>query len=398
MSNYKFLSECKKDFLNEKKVIVRVDCNVPMKESTITDDSRIKAIIPTIKFLLEKNTSIILLTHFGRPKGKVVKSLRVDPIVKRLSKLLDKKIIKFDDCLGEEVENAKKKLKPQEIIFLENTRFHKEETQNDIEFSKELSKNADLFVQDAFGCVHRAHASTEGITQHLPSYMGLLLETEYKVLSKFLQGDNKNMSLIIGGAKIDTKIGLIKTFLPLVRHICIGGGLANTFLAAKGIDTKDSLVEEDKISLAKEILENSNNKIVLPTDVIVSKEISEDSETRNINLLKNETLEEGDKILDIGEESIDKFNSIINKSDSLLWNGPLGLFEFSPFANGTKTVVENMTSCKDLISIVGGGDSIDAIHRFNIDESLFFHISTGGGAMLEFLEGKELPGIKGLEE
>jgi phosphoglycerate kinase len=399
MEKYNFISECEKNFLNKKKIMLRVDCNVPVQNNKITDDSRIKAIIPTIKFLLKNNTSIIIITHFGRPKGNIVESLRVDIIVKRLSELLNHNIVKYNNCIGIEVENAKKNIQPQEIIFLENTRFHKEETNNNKQFSEELSKNTDIFIQDAFGCVHRSHSSTEGITKFLPSYMGLLLETEYRVLNKFLKGRNKNMSLIIGGAKIDTKIGLIQTFLPLVKNICIGGGLANTFLAAKGYEIQDSLVEKDKIPLAKEILENSDNKIILPTDVIVSKEINETSKTKLINLLNNENLEKGDKILDIGKETINKFNLIIKESESLLWNGPLGLFEYTPFSNGTKEIIETISyNYKNIISIVGGGDSIDAIHRFNIDESLFFHISTGGGAMLEFLEGKELPGIRGLQK
>lgn len=397
-SAYKRLSLQEPQLLKGKKALIRVDFNVPMKDGVIEDDSRIVGALHTLKFLHERGCAVVILSHLGRPKGKKVESLCLDPIAKRLSELLGIPVRKIDDCVGEEVQNAKKTIQPGEIIMLENTRFHLAETENFASFSRELAEDMDFFVQDAFGCVHRAHASTEGVTHFLPSLMGFLLEKEFEALKSVFTERKKPLTLVIGGAKIDTKIGVIRNFLPLADTILIGGGLANTFFHAKGYAVEDSLVELDKAEIAKNILQEAGEescKIVLPKDIVVAKEISDTAQTRIVHRKNGEPMEKGEKILDIGPESIAQFQEILLESQTIIWNGPVGLFEFSPFSAGTKSVgqaVEKNTG----ITIVGGGDSVDAINRFGFSHTHFSHISTGGGAMLEFLEGKMLPGISAL--
>ena len=397
---YRRLSNQPKTVINGKKALIRVDFNVPITNGKIDDDSRIKGALPTIQYLLENNCSIVILSHLGRPKGKVVKDLKLDVVGKRLEELLGKKVTKLDECIGNEVQNAKKKLKPGEILLLENTRFYSEETHNLAPFARELAENMDFFVQDAFGCVHRAHASVEGVTHFLPSMMGFLVEKEFENLKGVFINKKKPLTLLIGGAKIDTKIGVIRNFLPIADTILIGGGLANTFLNAKGYDVKNSLVELDKAKLALEILQDAGEEacqIMLPRDFVVSKEISETAETRILNRKEGEQMEDGEKILDIGPETIKRFSEVIKNSQTIVWNGPVGLFEFTPFSSGTKQLGKAIEE-NNHITIVGGGDSVDAINRFKFDKNKFSHISTGGGAMLEFLEGKMLPGISALKK
>lgn len=381
-----------------KKALVRVDFNVPLSDDAVIDDSRIKAALPTIELLNKSGCAIVILSHLGRPKGKVVEKMRLDLVAKRLEELINIPVQKIDTCIGETAQTAKEKLNPGEILLLENTRFHLEETENLTHFSRQLAQGMDMFVQDAFGCVHRSHASTEGVTHFLPSMMGLLVEKEFEALKTVFTERKKPITLVISGAKIDTKIGVIRNFLPIADNILIGGGIANTFFHAKGYNVQDSLVELDKVELARNILQEAGEescRIVLPRDLVVAKELSEDAQTRIIHRKNGEILEKGDKILDIGPESITMMENIIATSQTIVWNGPMGVFEFAPFAAGTKAIGEAIANNKN-ISLVGGGDSVDAIHRFGFDESNFSHISTGGGAMLEFLEGKMLPGISAL--
>lgn len=397
---YRRLSKQSKDLLKEKKALIRVDFNVPITDGKIDDDSRIKGALPTIQYLLENNCSIVILSHLGRPKGKIVEKLRLDVVAERLQELLGRNVTKLDECIGENVQNAKKNLKPGEILLLENTRFYSDETHNLAQFSRKLAENMDFFVQDAFGCVHRAHASVEGVTHFLPSMMGLLVEKEFEALKSVFVNKKKPLTLLIGGAKIDTKIGVIRNFLSIADTILIGGGLANTFFNAKGYDVKDSLVELDKAPVALSILQDAGEeacRIMLPQDFVVSKDISETAETRILNRKRGEKMEDGEKILDIGPDTIKQFSEVIANSQTVIWNGPAGLFEFSPFANGTKELGQAIEDNNN-VTIVGGGDSVDAINRFQFDENKFSHISTGGGAMLEFLEGKMLPGISALKK
>lgn len=376
-----------------KHVLLRLDLNVPMKNGVIQDDTRLQAALPTLHFLLEKKSKIIILTHLGRPKGKVVDALRVDPLAKALALLLNKEVQKLDDCRGENVRQKVNAMKEGEILLLENTRFHPEEVKNDPAFSEELATLATIYVDDAFGAVHRAHASTVGVAKLLPSYAGFLIESEIKHLSPLLEKDLEGLCLIVGGAKIDTKIGILERFLGRADAFLIGGALANTFIAAQGYDVRDSLFQKDKLPLAKRFLEATNAALV-PTDLIVSKEISNTAETQQCTA---DRIPEGMKILDLGPETIQRFLKVISQSRIIVWNGPLGLYEFAPFQNATKQIaaalVQSSASC-----ILGGGDTIDAIKTFGYHSKDFTHVSTGGGAMLEFLEGKPLPGLEVLAQ
>ncbi len=399
-SSFRKLSQEEPQKLKGKRALLRVDFNVPQEDGKILDDSRIKATLPTLRFLMDRGCSVVILSHLGRPKGTVMEKYRLTEVGKRLEELLQKKIQKLDVCIGEEAREAKKSLKNGEILLLENTRFHIEETENILSFAEELTEECDFFVQDAFGCVHRAHASTEGVAHFLPAMMGFLVEKEVDTLKNVFEEKKSPLTLVIGGAKIDTKIGVIHNFLKIADSILIGGGLANTFFNAKGYDVQESLVEKDKAELARKILQEAGEekcRIVLPRDIIASKEITNEASTRVVHRKNGELLEAGEKILDIGPETIALFKDIIAQSETIVWNGPLGLFEYEPFSNGTKTIANAIASAS-ATSIVGGGDSIDAIHRFAIPEHQFSHISTGGGAMLEFLEGKILPGVSVLRK
>lgn len=377
-----------------KRVLIRVDFNVPLKNGKVADDTRIREALPTIQYLLKQKAKVILMSHLGRPDGKVVKDLRLDPVAKHLSKLLKKPVKKLDDCVGPKVEKEVSAMKPGQILFLENTRFHKEEEKNDKGFSKQLAKLGDVFVQDAFGTAHRAHCSTCGVASYLPAYAGFLMEKEITVLSELMQKTKHPLTLIIGGAKIDTKIGLIKNFAAKADYFLIGGGLANTFLAAEGFNIGKSLYEKDKIKTAQEIMlevEELKEDFVLPTDVVVADEISDKAKTLD---LPAEDVEGDMRILDIGKKSLAQFIAVIKKSKTVVWNGPVGLFEKKPFSQGTLGIAKALAAAKGLKTIIGGGDTVDAIKHFGISEKKFTHVSTGGGAMLEFLEGTMLPGVK----
>ena len=379
--------------IKEKRVMLRVDFNVPIDRRGVTDDTRIRETLPTIKFLIKKGAKVIIITHLGRPEGRVVDSLKLDDVAKCLSKLLNKRVINIHGCTGKNVETALNKMKNGDIALLENIRFHPEEEANDPKFSKALAELGNIFVNDAFAACHRAHSSTAGIAKYLPSYAGLLVEKEIKNLAPLIKNPPKPLTLIIGGAKIDTKIGLIKNYFGIAENILIGGALANTFLAAQGYDIGKSLCEEKKIDTAREILmlaEKRKQNIVLPQDVIVADVVTQYAVTANLPL---EDVEGNMKILDIGCKTQKHFAEIIAASKAVIWNGPMGLYEFTPFSSGTKSVAQALAKGKAK-SYLGGGDTIDALKRTGIPLDKFTFVSTGGGAMLEFLEGKTLPGIK----
>ncbi len=383
--------------LKGRKVLVRVDYNVPLNSKyEIEDDTRIKESLETIKFLVGQGAKLILVTHLGRPKGKIVEESRVDRIAERLAELTKKKVKKLNEIIGKSVENEINSMEDGEIIMLENIRFRAEEETNDEEFSKKLASYADLYVNDAFGTAHRAHASTAGVANYLESYAGFLMQKEIEALSPLINEEPIHpITLIIGGAKIGTKIGMIKNFIDKTDYVILGGGLANTFLKAAGYNVADSLYEEEKVEVAQEIMlefEKHHEKLVLPHDVVVASEISEAAETVNVPI---EDVIGDMKILDIGKWTVEKYCNLIEESGTVIWNGPMGVYEYEPFKNGTRQIANTVAKHK-CNSYLGGGDTSDAIKRLNIPPEAFTHISTGGGAAIEFLEGKVLPGIKPL--
>lgn len=387
--------------LKNKKVLIRCDFNVPLnKDLQITDDRRITASLPTIKKALNEGGSVILCSHLGRPKGQVKNEMSLRPVANRLRELLGKKIIMANDCIGEEVNNLKKNLKSGEVLLLENLRFHKEETDNDPEFARQLSNGADVYINDAFGTAHRAHASTEGVTNYFKqSAAGYLIEKELKYLGQTVENPARPMIAILGGAKISGKIEVIKNLFDKVDALIIGGGMTFTFFKTQGLEIGKSLVEDDKLGLAKEILDEAqkrNIKLMLPVDVKIADQFDNNAKTDTVAVEKIPADYMG---LDIGAQTIDLFYKEIKKAKTIIWNGPMGVFEMSNFAEGTKMVAKAIaqTTTDGAVSIVGGGDSAAAVSQFGMDQ-LFSHISTGGGASLEFLEGKTLPGIAALSE
>ncbi len=380
--------------LKGKRVLLRVDFNVPIDRRGVTDDTRIRETLPTIKFLLKKKARVVVITHLGRPEGKVVDSLKLDAVAVALQKLLKKKVHKLGNCVGKSVEAAVKKMKDGEVALLENIRFHPEEEANDQAFSRQLASLGDLYVNDAFAACHRAHASVVGIAKLLPAYAGFLIEREIKMLTPLLQKPLHPMTLIVGGAKVDTKIGLLKNFFGKADTILIGGALANTFLAAEGYDIGKSLFEPQKIEVARDLLllaEKRRQKILLPEDVVVADTVTQYSQTADLPL---EDIEGEMKILDIGSRTRLRFEAVIAKSKTIIWNGPMGLYEFLPFAGGTRAIAQIMARLgRKSKTYIGGGDTIDALKRVGVSAKKLTFVSTGGGAMLEFLEGKTLPGI-----
>lgn len=377
-----------------KRVLLRVDYNVPLDKGKVTDDTRIEATLPTINYLLEENAKIIIATHLGRPEGKRVDDLKLDSVAKRLSDLIKRPVIKLDDCIGSDVEKAVNKMEPGEIVMLENVRFHSGEENNDNEFSKQLAKLGDVMIVDSFGTAHRKHSSTYGIAQFIPVYAGFLMEKEIHTLSGLMQNTPSPLTLIIGGAKIETKIGIIRNFLNKADYFLIGGGLGNTFLAAQGFNVGKSLYEEGKIDVAREIMleaEVLQDKFILPEDVVVADEISDNAKTLDIpvrDVIGNMM------ILDLGIKSIEKYEKIISLSKTIIWNGPVGLFEKKKFSRGTERIAKAVSSAKHAKTIIGGGDTLEAVKAYDISLDRFTHASTGGGAMLAFLEGSKLPGVE----
>lgn len=380
-----------------KRVLIRVDFNVPLDENLrITDDTRIRASLPTIQDVLKKGGKAILMSHLGDPKGPDPK-LSMDPVAKKLSELLGKPVQKLNDCVGPEVEKAVDAMQPGEVILLENTRFHKEEKKNDEGLSKALAKLADVYVNDAFGSAHRAHASTAGVTKFVSqSAAGYLLEKEIKFLGDTVSNPQRPFLAIIGGAKVSSKIGVIEHLLSKVDDLIVGGGMAYTFLKAQGIPTGKSLVEEDKVALAKEILEKAKAKkvsILLPLDHVAVKEFKNEAPSRTISAQDTAADEMG---LDIGPETIKLYCAKIAEAKTIVWNGPLGVFEMPNFAKGTFEIAKAIAA-SGAVSVIGGGDSVAAVNQSGL-ASKMTHISTGGGASLEYLEGKELPGIAALSD
>lgn len=380
-----------------KKVIARVDFNVPLDENgNVTDDKRIRGALPTIKYIIENGGKLILVSHLGRPKNGPEAKFSMKPAAERLSQLLGKEVILAADVIGEDAKAKAENLKEGEILMLENVRFHKEETKNDPEFAKELASMADVFCNDAFGTAHRAHASTAGLADYLPSCCGFLIKKELDVMGKALENPERPFVAILGGAKVSDKISVIENLLDKVDTLIIGGGMAYTFFKAKGHSVGTSICEDDKVELAKSLLkkaEEKNVNMLLPVDTVVGKEFKADTEYK---VVPTNSIPDGWMGLDIGPETIEKFSEAIKGAKTVVWNGPMGVFEFENFAVGTKKIAEALAQ-SGATSIVGGGDSAAAVEQLGFADKIT-HISTGGGASLEFLEGKELPGIAVLNE
>lgn len=382
-----------------KKVLVRCDFNVPMDENgTITDDIRIRSSLPTINYLVEKGAKVILMSHLGRPKGEPNKKYSLKPVAERLSELLKQKVVfaQDDSVVSDNVKNQVNLMKDKDILLLENTRFRKEEEKNEEKFAKDLSSLGDLFVNDAFGTSHRAHASNVGISTYLPSALGFLVEKEMSTMGRTLESPERPFVAILGGAKVSDKIGVIENLLNIVDNIIVGGGMAYTFLKAQGYEIGTSLLEEDKIDLAKGLMDKAKEKnvnLILPIDVVVSKEFKNDTEHKTVSIDSIPTDMMG---LDIGEETIEVFVEEIAKAKTIIWNGPAGVFEMPNFAKGTNAIAKAMSE-SNAITIVGGGDSASAVEKAGYADKIT-HISTGGGASLELLEGKKLPGIVAISE
>lgn len=381
--------------LKGKKVFVRCDFNVPMDENrNITDNTRIVAALPTIKYLLEQNCKLILASHLGRPKGEYKPEYSLAPVAKELSKLLGKEVIMANDVVGEDATSKASNLKEGEILLLENVRFHKEETENDPEFSKKLASMAEVFVNDAFGTAHRAHSSTTGIASYLPAVSGFLIEKELKFLGNAVNNPERPFVAILGGAKVSDKIGVIDSLLEKVDTLMIGGGMAYTFFKAQGYEVGNSICEMDKLDLAKSAMEKAKQKgvkLMLPVDTKVGKEFKADTESKTVKYTEIPADWEG---FDIGAETIKMFSDELRNAKTVIWNGPLGLFEFDQFAIGTNEIAKVLSEI-DATTIIGGGDSAAAVKKAGLEDKMT-HISTGGGASLEFLEGKKLPGIDAL--
>jgi len=380
-----------------KRVLVRADFNVPLDEQgQITDDTRIRASLPTIEYLVTEGARVILTSHLGRPKGKVNPKYSLAPVAKRLSELLKQDVQLLGDCVGPEALESVKKLRNGQVLLLENVRFHAEEEKNDPTFARDLAALAELFVNDAFGTAHRAHASTEGVTHYIPAVAGLLMQKEVEFMGNALARPERPFVAIIGGAKVSDKIGVIENLLEKVDALIIGGGMANTFLKAQGLNVGKSLLEEEKVVLAKQLLEKAKAKGVkleLPIDVVVALAFEADAPHHTVVVSE---IKDDEMALDIGAASADRFANLISTAKTVIWNGPMGVFEMDAFAKGTERVAQAVATCNG-ITIVGGGDSVAAVKKMGVADQMT-HISTGGGASLEFLEGKVLPGVAALQD
>jgi phosphoglycerate kinase len=376
-----------------KKVIVRVDFNVPIKDGKISDDTRITAALPTINYLLDHGASVILMSHLGRPKTKEDLQFSLKPVAEHLATLINAPVKFASDCRGEIAQAASAELKPGEILVLENTRFYPEESKNDVEMSKDLASLADLYVNDAFGSAHRAHSSTAGIADYLPAAAGFLMEKEIKYLGNAIADPVRPFVAILGGAKISDKIGVIENLLKTADNILIGGGMANTFLKAQGYEMADSLVEAEVLDTAKDLLSRANDKIILPVDMVLGNAFDAEAEMKTIPVAD---VPAGWRVLDVGPLTVQLFGDVIMDAGTVVWNGPMGVFEFPRFAQGTFGVARAVANSQ-AVSIIGGGDSVSAINQSGLSEKIT-HISTGGGASLEMLEGLELPGLAVLND
>jgi len=378
--------------VNGKKVLVRCDFNVPQDENgVITDNRRVVGALDTIRYLVDNGAKVILCSHLGRPKGEVKKEFSLAPVQKELEKLLGKKVKLADDIIGESAKALTANMQPGDIVLLENVRFDAREEKNDPEFAKELSSLADIYVNDAFGTAHRAHATTAGVADYLPAVSGFLIEKELKFLGEALDNPQRPFVAILGGKKVSDKIGVIQNLLEKVNTLIIGGAMANTFLKAQGYSVGNSIVEEDKIDLAKELMEKAKEKgvrLMLPVDVKVGKECDANTESK---IVKVSDIPEDWQVYDIGTQTIDQYKGVLDSAKTVVWNGPMGLFEFDQFAIGTKEIAVKLSEL-DAVTVIGGGDSAAAVEKMKVADKMT-HISTGGGASLEYLEGKVLPGI-----
>ncbi|XGV94873.1 MAG: phosphoglycerate kinase [Leptolyngbya sp. BL-A-14] len=402
----KTLASLSSSDLSGKRVLVRVDFNVPLDDQgNITDDTRIRAALPTIQDLSSKGAKVILASHFGRPKGddyaaRVTDKFRLTPVAKRLSDLLSKTVVKTDDCIGDDVAAKVAALGNGDVLLLENVRFHPGEEKNDPEFAKQLASVADLYVNDAFGTAHRAHASTEGVTHYLrPSVAGFLIEKELQFLQDAIENPQRPLAAIVGGSKVSSKITVIETLLDKVDKLLIGGGMIFTFYKARGLNVGKSLVEEDKLELAKALEAKAKEKgvdLLLPTDVVLADNFAPDANAQTVSV---ESIPDGWMGLDIGPDSVKVFQDALSTCKSVIWNGPMGVFEFDKFAVGTEAIARTLADLTKTgtTTIIGGGDSVAAVEKVGVADQMS-HISTGGGASLELLEGKELPGIAALDD
>lgn len=376
-----------------KKVLVRVDFNVPLDVRTgnITDDIRIRATLPTIKYLVGRKAKVILCSHLGRPDGKVVEELRLAPVAERLSKLINLPVLTAPDCVGAEVEEEVAKLREGDILLLENLRFHNEEEKNEPAFAQRLARLAEIYVNDAFGTAHRAHASTVGVAKYLPAVAGFLMEKELEALGRVLMAPERPFCSLVGGAKVSDKLGLLRNIVDKVDSLLIGGGMAATFLKAKGYEVGRSLVEEDKLDVARQVMEQAEEKgvtLLLPKDVVIAEEIEDKAPMEMVPIAK---IPPNYSIVDIGPETVERFSTELKKSKTVLWNGPVGIYEISQFAWGTKTIAHFLAGLQ-VSTIIGGGSTAEVVEELGLVDKMT-HVSTGGGASLMFLEGKTLPGV-----
>jgi phosphoglycerate kinase len=376
-----------------KTVLVREDLNVPIRNGEVGDDTRIVAALPTINYLLENEAAVILISHLGRPGGERKEEYSLKPVAEYLDKLIEAKVVFVPDCIGPEVKKAAAALKAGEVLVLENTRFHPGEKKNDPEFGRELASLAEIFVNDAFGTSHREHASNVGVARHLPTVAGFLMEKELEYLGKAIEDPERPFIAILGGAKVSGKIGVIKNLIDKVDAILIGGGMANTFFASKGIKMGQSLVEEDALTLASQLLKIAGDKLVLPVDFIIGDQFNNESDRK---VLEVDDIPEGWMAMDIGPKTLKLFNQHISESKTIVWNGPMGVFEFPNFSHGTFKLAK-LISNSGATTIIGGGDSAAAINQAGLDQKIT-HISTGGGASLKMLEGSRLPGLEAIHD
>jgi len=377
-----------------KRALVRCDFNVPLDDDqNITDDIRIREAVPTIRYLLDQGAAVVLCSHLGRPKGQVVYTMRLTPVAGRLSELLNKTVNKLDDCVGPVVEAAVAAMKPGDVVLLENLRFHAQEEKNDPAFAKQLAALGDVFVNDAFGTAHRAHASTAGVADYMPAVAGFLMQKEIDFLGSAVENPKRPFVAILGGAKISDKIGVIANLLSKADALLIGGGMANTFFKAKGYEMGDSLVEESSLDQARDLMAKGGDKLVLPVDVVMADAFSADANTKTVGA---DAVQPGWRVLDVGPKTVKLFAEKVSGAKTVVWNGPMGVFEMEPFAKGTFEVAKALAE-SNATTIIGGGDSAAAVEQSGLADRIT-HISTGGGASLEFLEGIELPGIAVLDD